>query len=119
MQIIDADTHIDETEATWEYLRDFEQEFKPTTEYPSRTDPRRATTRYWRVDGHRQMRFTREVDTGRGTQKITQDTSTTMNFYVNYSHSFLGLLSRWIFLWVHTALWSGLGLWLVKRKDEI
>ena len=31
MQIIDADTHIDETEATWEYLRDFEQEFKPIT----------------------------------------------------------------------------------------
>jgi len=67
MQIIDADTHIDETEATWEYLRDFEQEFKPTTEYPSRTDPRRATTRYWRVDGHRQMRFTRDDNNTRTT----------------------------------------------------
>jgi len=27
MPIIDADTHVDETEATWEYLREFEQEF--------------------------------------------------------------------------------------------
>ena len=35
MPIIDADTHIDETEATWEYLRDFEQEFKPITQYPA------------------------------------------------------------------------------------
>ena len=39
MQIIDADTHIDETEATWEYLRDFEQEYKPITQNPSRVDP--------------------------------------------------------------------------------
>jgi len=42
MPIIDADTHIDETEATWEYLRDFEQEFKPITQNPSRVDPSRT-----------------------------------------------------------------------------
>src|SRR4249919_1527964 len=60
MQIIDADTHVDETEATWEYLREFEQEFKPITQSPSRVDPKRTPTRYWLVDGHRQMRFTRD-----------------------------------------------------------
>ena len=45
MPIIDADTHIDETEATWEYLRDFEQEFKPITQYPSRVDPSKTPSR--------------------------------------------------------------------------
>ena len=60
MPIIDADTHIDETEATWEYLRDFEQEFKPITQHPSRVDPSKTPARYWLVDGHRQMRFVRD-----------------------------------------------------------
>ena len=31
MHIIDADTHIDETEDTWAYLREEELQFKPTT----------------------------------------------------------------------------------------
>ena len=60
MPIIDADTHIDETEATWEYLRDFEQDFKPITQYPAHADPKRNASRYWLVDGHRQMRFVRD-----------------------------------------------------------
>lgn len=38
MQIIDADTHIDETEDTWSYLRQEELAFTPTTTYPSRVD---------------------------------------------------------------------------------
>ena len=60
MPTIDADTHVDETEATWEYLRDFEQEFKPTTQYPPRPDPKRNPVRYWLIDGHRQIRFVRD-----------------------------------------------------------
>jgi len=60
MLIIDADTHVDETEATWEFLREAELEFKPTTAYPARVDPARTPTRYWVIDGHRQMRFTRD-----------------------------------------------------------
>jgi hypothetical protein len=39
MPIVDADTHVDETEATWEYLREHEEAFKPVTQYPSRVDP--------------------------------------------------------------------------------
>ena len=50
MQIIDADTHVDETEATWDYLREFEQEFKPITQSPSRVDPKRTPTRYWLIE---------------------------------------------------------------------
>jgi hypothetical protein len=67
MPIIDADTHVDETEATWEYLRDFEQEFKPITQYPSRVDLKQPPARYWLIDGHRQMRFVRDDGSTRTT----------------------------------------------------
>ncbi|HTN69530.1 MAG TPA: amidohydrolase family protein [Methylomirabilota bacterium] len=67
MLIIDADTHVDETEATWEYLRKEELEFKPTTAYPARVDPSRSLTRYWMIDGHRQVRFTRDDQSTRTT----------------------------------------------------
>jgi ABC-type multidrug transport system ATPase subunit len=66
-----------------------------------------------------QVRVEREVDLGRGVQKVVEDVSTPVEFFVNYSHSALGLLSRWIFLWAHTLLWSALAVWLIKRKDEI
>lgn len=60
MQIIDADTHVDETEDTWEYLRGDELALKPTTAYPARLDPSRPPTRYWMIDGRRQIRFIRD-----------------------------------------------------------
>jgi hypothetical protein len=66
-----------------------------------------------------QVRVEREVDIGRGTQKVVEDVPTPVNFFVNYTHSGLALLSRWIFLWAHTLLWSSLAIWLIKRKDEI
>ncbi len=67
-----------------------------------------------------QTRVEREIDLGgRGKQKVVEDVPTRVEFFVNYSHSALGLLSRWIFLWAHTLLWSGLAIWLIKRKDEI
>jgi uncharacterized protein len=53
---IDADTHIEETEDTWEYMDEKEQAFKPTTGYPSNPDPNRPPSRYWLIDGHRQPR---------------------------------------------------------------
>jgi aminocarboxymuconate-semialdehyde decarboxylase len=63
--IIDADTHIDETEDTWEYMRDVEQEFKPTTAVPPSRDPKIAAARYWLIDGKRQVRFIRsDLDSG-------------------------------------------------------
>jgi ABC-type multidrug transport system ATPase subunit/pSer/pThr/pTyr-binding forkhead associated (FHA) protein len=66
-----------------------------------------------------QVRVEREVDIGRGTQKVVEDVPTPVEFFVNYTHSGLALLSRWIFLWAHTLLWSSLAIWLIKRKDEI
>lgn len=67
MLVIDADTHVDETEETWEYLREDELEFKPTTAYPARQDPSRPPTRYWMIDGRRHIRFTRDDDRSRTT----------------------------------------------------
>jgi ABC-type multidrug transport system ATPase subunit/pSer/pThr/pTyr-binding forkhead associated (FHA) protein len=66
-----------------------------------------------------QVRVEREVDIGRGVQKVVEDVPATMNFYVNYTHNALALISRWIFLVVQTLVWSSLAIWLIKRKDEI
>jgi predicted TIM-barrel fold metal-dependent hydrolase len=59
MRIIDADTHIDETEATWEYMQEADLQFKPTTAFPANPDPGKVATRYWMIDGRRQLRFIR------------------------------------------------------------
>jgi ABC-type multidrug transport system ATPase subunit len=66
-----------------------------------------------------QVRVEREVDIGRGTQKVVEDVLTPVKFFVNYTPNGLALFSRWIFLWAHTLLWSSLAIWLIKRKDEI
>ena len=63
MSVIDADTHIDETDATWEYILD--AALKPTTVGPKNPDPSRPPTRYWEIGGKRQLRFIRDdVKTG-------------------------------------------------------
>ena len=60
MPIIDTDTHIDETEDTWDSMLPLEQRLKPTTGHPSHPDPGLAPTRYWIIDGERHPRFTRD-----------------------------------------------------------
>jgi predicted TIM-barrel fold metal-dependent hydrolase len=60
MPVIDADTHVDETEATWEWLDEADQQYLPTTAYPANQDPSRPPTRYWMIDGHRQPRLHRD-----------------------------------------------------------
>ena len=60
VKTIDADTHIDETEDTWEYMAASEQAFKPVVGYPSNPDPKRVTQRFWVIDGDRQPRLHRE-----------------------------------------------------------
>ena len=59
MPIIDADTHVDETEDTWAYLDAGDQQFKPETAYPKDQDPSRPPMRYWVIDGKRHLRFIR------------------------------------------------------------
>src|SRR5437870_10611685 len=60
MQVIDCDAHIDETEATWDFLGQDALAYKPTTGYPANPDPIRPPTRYWLIDGHRQPRLHRD-----------------------------------------------------------
>jgi predicted TIM-barrel fold metal-dependent hydrolase len=60
MGIIDSDTHIDETEATWDWMAETEQQFKPKPDAPAVLDPNRPPVRYWLVSGHRQPRFIRD-----------------------------------------------------------
>ena len=69
---IDADTHIDETEDTWEYLLPSEQAFKPSVGYPSNPDPNRPLTRYWMIDGERQPRLTRSDEKTRTTVELRE-----------------------------------------------
>jgi uncharacterized protein len=59
-EIIDSDTHVDETEATWEYVTPEELQYKPATGFPRHQDPNRPPTRYWVVDGHRKPRRIRD-----------------------------------------------------------
>lgn len=67
MPVIDADTHVDETEDTWEYLQAEELPLKPQTQTPANPDPSRPPSRYWLIDGRRQLRFIRS-DTHTGTR---------------------------------------------------
>src|SRR5207247_10209317 len=60
MRVIDADTHIDETEDTWEWLAEAEAALKPKPDAPANPDPTRPPTRYWVIDGHRQPRLHRD-----------------------------------------------------------
>jgi predicted TIM-barrel fold metal-dependent hydrolase len=72
VKIIDADTHIDETEQTWEYMTDADLPFKPTTTYPSNPDPALPPARYWLIDDKRQVRFIRS-DKDSGTTVETRE----------------------------------------------
>jgi len=60
VQVIDSDTHVDETDATWEFVSPEETQYKPTTGFPKNIDPSRPVQRYWLVDGHRKLRRIRD-----------------------------------------------------------
>ena len=72
MPVIDADTHVDETEDTWKYLQPDEKQFKPETQTPANPDPSRPPTRYWLIEGKRQLRFIRD-DATTGTTVETRE----------------------------------------------
>jgi uncharacterized protein len=60
LRVIDSDTHVDETDATWDYVQPEEEALKPTTGFPKNIDPNRPLQRYWLVDGHRKLRRIRD-----------------------------------------------------------
>ena len=59
--VIDADTHVDETEATWEYMPPEDQRFKPIVDLYANPDaaPDRPQLRDWVVEGIRTRRVVR------------------------------------------------------------
>ncbi len=60
IEVIDSDTHVDETDATWEFIPPEAEAHKPITRYPSNPDPNRPPSRYWLIDGHRKSRKIRD-----------------------------------------------------------
>jgi len=65
---VDVDAHVDETEATWNYLGEGEERYRPVSIDPgvpvNPGDPR--VHRMWLIDGHFELRHTRD-DTRSGT----------------------------------------------------
>jgi predicted TIM-barrel fold metal-dependent hydrolase len=60
LRVIDSDTHVDETDETWDYMLPGDEAFKPTTQSPSKPDPNRPPIRYWLIDGKRKHRRIRD-----------------------------------------------------------
>ncbi|HEY7062885.1 MAG TPA: amidohydrolase family protein [Chloroflexota bacterium] len=57
MTVIDADTHVDETENTWEYLLPSERQYRPACEIDGRDGKP-----YWVIDGARFLRIPRDFE---------------------------------------------------------
>ena len=65
MPVIDADTHVDETEATWDYLSQQSPKYVPATMEPpaeekSRSGLSASRSRFWLVEGRIQVRAIRD-----------------------------------------------------------
>ena len=58
-RVIDADTHVDETEATWEYMSPEEQAYKPVTTFSPGPNEAIPDLRDWVVDGRATRRAIR------------------------------------------------------------
>ena len=48
-RVIDSDTHVDETDGTWDFIAPEWAAYKPTTQFPANPDPNRPPVRYWLV----------------------------------------------------------------------
>jgi predicted TIM-barrel fold metal-dependent hydrolase len=72
---IDADAHVDETEATWEYLEEAERAFRPLLlEAPAPTEREdHRVHRLWLIDGNLRVRR-RRGDTVVGAVRVTDAT---------------------------------------------
>ena len=65
MPVIDADTHVDETEATWEYVSQHTPRYAPATMEPPADEKIRSglsasRSRFWLVEGRIQVRAIRD-----------------------------------------------------------
>lgn len=75
MTVIDSDTHVDETEETWEYLGESERRFKPVTVMQQASLAEGQVPgydRYWLIDGALRVRRIRD-DVRTGTTQATRE----------------------------------------------
>ncbi len=56
MPVIDADTHVIETESTWDFMPEADAVYKPAIFRPPNPDPTRDTV-YWKIEGLRYPRI--------------------------------------------------------------
>jgi len=76
--VIDADAHVDETEATWSYMSEAEVQYRPTTVYPQihPIHAREGNGRFWQFsNGNLQQRRLREDPTTGEIMLSTGDTT--------------------------------------------
>lgn len=73
-RVVDADAHVDETDATWEYMTEAESSFKPVTMDPGKpvVPGDRRAHRFWLVDGRLGLRRWRS-DESTGTTQATRE----------------------------------------------
>lgn len=75
MPMIDADTHVDETEETWSYLEGDDARFLPITvsqDVPGASELPKGYNRYWLIDGQLRVRRIRD-DERTGTVQATRE----------------------------------------------
>jgi predicted TIM-barrel fold metal-dependent hydrolase len=76
MPIIDADTHVDESDETWEFLDDNDRKFKPITVIHQNEDDDKLTprghTRYWLIDGKLRVRRVRDFSATKTTEATNE-----------------------------------------------
>lgn len=74
IRTVDADAHVDETDATWDYMTEAEQQFKPITVDPGKpiVPGDRRPHRFWLVDGRLGLRRWRD-DERTGTTRETRE----------------------------------------------
>lgn len=75
VKVIDADTHVDETEDTWEFVQGEDARYKPIYQTSEHFDPSRplGSGHYWVIDGRRQRRRVRSDEvtkTTKGTREL-------------------------------------------------
>jgi len=72
LRVIDADTHVLETEDTWNFLQPSEEAWRPISESPQNLDPNRRPVAYWSFLGKRRPRAITD-DATAGTSKETRE----------------------------------------------
>lgn len=76
MPVIDADAHVDETDATWDFLDDAHKNLRPITAVAvadaATEGVARNFLRYWNIDGHMRLRRMRD-DVRTGTTEDTRE----------------------------------------------